>query len=198
MWLFRHKYHVDGSLRRYKARLVANGHNQQYGVDCSDTFSSVVKPATIRTVLSLALAKNWPVHQLDIKNAFLNGDLSETVYMYLPSGFVDSRFPHHHGTEVAYLLIYVDDIVLTASSTTLLQCIISSLHKEFDMTDLEALNYFLRISVTRDARGMFLSQKKDAMELLERAHMSNYILKEDLVYQSLRKSLSLCLSFIES
>nr|GEU40763.1 ribonuclease H-like domain-containing protein [Tanacetum cinerariifolium] len=95
MWLFRHKYHADGSLSRYKARLVANGRNQQYGVDCSDTFSLVVKPATIRTVLSLALAWNWPVHQLDVKNAFLNGDLTETVYMYQPSGFVDSRFPHH-------------------------------------------------------------------------------------------------------
>ncbi|GJR43165.1 ribonuclease H-like domain-containing protein [Tanacetum coccineum] len=76
-------------------RLIANGHNQQYGVDCSDTFSPVVKPATIRTVLSLALARNWHVHQHDVKNAFLNGDLSETVYMYHPPGFVDSRFPHH-------------------------------------------------------------------------------------------------------
>nr|GEU78529.1 ribonuclease H-like domain-containing protein [Tanacetum cinerariifolium] len=151
MWLFRHKYHVDGSLSRYKARLVAIGCNQQYGVDCNDTFSPVVKPATKRTVLSLALAQNWPVHKLDVKNAFLNSDLTETIYMYQPSGFVDSCFPHHHGTEVGYLLIYVGDIVLTASSTTLLQRIIASLHKEFDITDLGALNYFLRISVTRDA-----------------------------------------------
>ncbi|GJS50895.1 ribonuclease H-like domain-containing protein [Tanacetum coccineum] len=60
-----------------------------------------------------------------------------------------------------------------SSSTVLLQRIIFSLHKEFDMTDLGALNYFLRISVTGDARGMFLSQKKYAIELLERAHMSN-------------------------
>ncbi|GKB11430.1 ribonuclease H-like domain-containing protein, partial [Tanacetum coccineum] len=173
MWLFRHKHHADGSLSRYKAHLVANGRNQQYGVDCSDTFSLVVKPATICIVLSLALAQNWHVHQLDVKNAFLNGDLTETVYMYQPPGFVDSCFPHHHGTEVAYLLIYVDDIVLTASSTALLQCIISSLHKELDMTDLGALNYFLGISVARDARGMFLFQKKYAMELLGCTHMLN-------------------------
>nr|GEW12611.1 ribonuclease H-like domain-containing protein [Tanacetum cinerariifolium] len=75
-----------------KARLIANGRNQQYGVDCSDTFSPVVKPATMRTVLSIALAQNWHVHQLDVKNAFLNSDLTEIVYMYQPPGFVDSCF----------------------------------------------------------------------------------------------------------
>nr|GEV05780.1 ribonuclease H-like domain-containing protein [Tanacetum cinerariifolium] len=86
MWLFRHKYHGDGSLSRYKARLAANGRSQQIGVDCGDTFSPVVKPATVRTVLSLALLRGWPVYQLDVKNAFLNSDLSETVYMYQPPG----------------------------------------------------------------------------------------------------------------
>ncbi|GJW11443.1 ribonuclease H-like domain-containing protein [Tanacetum coccineum] len=79
----------------YKARLVANRRSQQYGVDCDDTFSHVVKPATIRIVLSLALSRNWPIHQLDVKNAFLNGDLSEIVYMYQRLGFVDARFPRH-------------------------------------------------------------------------------------------------------
>nr|GEV82898.1 copia protein [Tanacetum cinerariifolium] len=93
-------------------------------------------------------------------------------------GFTSSRcnsslFIYQHGTEVAYLLIYVDDIVLTASSTTLLQHIISSLHKEFDMTNLRALNYFLGISVTRYTRGTFLSQKKYAMALLKHTHVSN-------------------------
>ncbi|GKF65144.1 ribonuclease H-like domain-containing protein [Tanacetum coccineum] len=62
MWLFRHKYHVDGSLSRYKAQLVANGRTQQVGIDCNDTFSLVVKPDTIRNVLSHALSLNWLVH----------------------------------------------------------------------------------------------------------------------------------------
>ncbi|GJU59225.1 ribonuclease H-like domain-containing protein [Tanacetum coccineum] len=75
--------------------------------------------------------------------------------------------------DTTYLLIYVDDIVFTASSTTLLQKNIFSLHKEFDMTDLGALNYLLGISVTRDTTRMFLSQKKYTMELLKRAHMLN-------------------------
>ncbi|GJR52325.1 ribonuclease H-like domain-containing protein [Tanacetum coccineum] len=84
-----------------------------------------------------------------------------------------SLFIYQHGFEVAYLLIYVDDIVLEASSTDSLQRIISSLYKEFDMTDLGALNYFLGISITRDSIGIFLSQKKYALEILDRAHMAN-------------------------
>ncbi|GKE37108.1 ribonuclease H-like domain-containing protein, partial [Tanacetum coccineum] len=66
----------------YKARLVANRRSQQFGIDYDDTFSPVVKPATIRIVLSLSLSRGWHVHQLDVKNSFLNRDLSETVYMY--------------------------------------------------------------------------------------------------------------------
>ncbi|GJS66520.1 ribonuclease H-like domain-containing protein [Tanacetum coccineum] len=167
-----HKFHADGILSRYKARLVANGSSQQLGVDFDETFSPVVKPATIRMVLSLDVSRQWPIHQLDVKNAFLNGVLSETVYMHQPPGFIDSRYPHH-GNQVAYLLIYVDDIILTASSPALLQQIIGSLHKEFDMTDLGALNYFLGVSAVRHSTGLFLSQKKYALQLLERAHMVN-------------------------
>ncbi|GJU92156.1 ribonuclease H-like domain-containing protein [Tanacetum coccineum] len=193
MWLFKHKFHADGTLSRYKARLVANGSSQQLGVDFDETFSPVVKPAIIRTVLSFVVSRKWPIHQLDVKNAFLNGDLSETVYMHQHPGFVDSRYPHHvcllqrslyglkqaprawfqrfagyatragfyhsrcdsslfiyrQGSQVTYLLIYVDGIILTASSPDLLQHIIASLHNEFDMTDLGVLNYFLGIFVDR-------------------------------------------------
>ncbi|GJU80097.1 ribonuclease H-like domain-containing protein [Tanacetum coccineum] len=88
MWLFKHKFHADGTLNRYKARLVATSSSQQLGVDFDETFSPVVKPATIRTVLSLAVSRKCPIHQLDVKNGFLNGDLSETVYMHQPPGFV--------------------------------------------------------------------------------------------------------------
>ncbi|GKD06987.1 ribonuclease H-like domain-containing protein [Tanacetum coccineum] len=148
--------------------ISSGGFKYYFGVDCDDTFSLVVKPDTIRTVLSLVLSQNWHIYQLDEKNAFFNGNLSEIVYMYQPLGYAyrvgfsssrydSSLFIYQHGSEVTYLLIYVDDIVLTASSTDLLQRIISSLHKEFDMTELGALNYFLRIFVTRNSTCMFLS-----------------------------------------
>nr|GEU53695.1 ribonuclease H-like domain-containing protein [Tanacetum cinerariifolium] len=95
MCLFNHKFHADVTLSRYKARLVANGSSQQLGVDFDETFSPVVKPTIVRTVLSLVVSRKWPIHQLDVKNAFLNGNLSETVYMHQPLGFVDNRYPHH-------------------------------------------------------------------------------------------------------
>ena len=89
-WIYRHKLRADGSLDRYKARWVLRGFTQRSGVDYDETFSPVVKPATVRVVLSLALSQQWPIHQLDIKNAFLHGTLTETVYCVQPSGFVDS------------------------------------------------------------------------------------------------------------
>ncbi|GKA42118.1 ribonuclease H-like domain-containing protein [Tanacetum coccineum] len=84
-----------------------------------------------------------------------------------------SLFIYRHGTDTAYLLLYVNDIVLTTSFESLLQHIIRSLHQEFAMTDLGPLNYFLGISVARDSSGLFLSKKKYALEILDRAHMAN-------------------------
>ena len=140
-------------------------------MDYDETFSPVVKPAIVRTVLSFVLSRSWPMHQLDVKNTFLHGTLSETVYGSQPAGFVDSSRPdmicrlnkslyglkqaprawysrfatflltlgftegtsdtslfvYRRGDETTYLLLYADDIVLTASSQQLLQSVISSL-----------------------------------------------------------------------
>nr|GFA76315.1 ribonuclease H-like domain-containing protein [Tanacetum cinerariifolium] len=84
MWLFCHKFLVYGTLSQYKARFVANGSTQVEGVDVDETFSLVVKPGTIRTILSLAIYRHWPVHQLDVQNTFLHGDLAKTVYIHQP------------------------------------------------------------------------------------------------------------------
>jgi hypothetical protein len=77
--IWTHKRRADDTIERYKARWVLRGFTQWPRVDYDETFSPVVKPATVRTVLSLALARSSPVHQLDVKNAFLHGLLIETV-----------------------------------------------------------------------------------------------------------------------
>ncbi|GKB19539.1 ribonuclease H-like domain-containing protein [Tanacetum coccineum] len=157
------------------------------------------------------------VKPTNVRNAFLHGHVSETVYMHQPYGFVDpnkpnyvchlqrslyglkqaqcawfqlftsydtrvgfqhskndsSLFVFHRGSNIAYLLLYVDDITLTSSSSAFLQRIITSIYSEFAMTDLGSLNYFLGISTQRSASGLFLSQSKFVEKILERAHMKN-------------------------
>ncbi|PNY06260.1 hypothetical protein L195_g002723 [Trifolium pratense] len=106
MWIFRHKKKSDGSFERHKARLVGDGRSQQVGMDCDETFSPVVKPTTIRTVLTIALSKAWTIHQLDVKNTFLHGHLHETVYMHQPMGFRDADHPDYlHDIQVDYFFL---------------------------------------------------------------------------------------------
>jgi hypothetical protein len=186
-------------------------------LDYDETFSPVVKPATIRTVPTLALSRDWPDHQLDVTNAFLHGTLTETVYCTQPIGFVDPAHPDmvcklnkslyglkqaprawysrfatflcsqgfveaksdmslfilRRGSDTAYLLLYVNDIVLTASSPELLRRIISCLQQEFAIKGLGALHHFLGVTVERRPQGMFLHQRQYTVDILERVGMAD-------------------------
>jgi len=90
-WVFKIKTDIEGNLERYKARLVAKGFSQQYGVDYDETFSPVVRHSTLRLLIALAAKLNLDIDQMDIKTAFLNGDLKETVYMKQPESFIQKN-----------------------------------------------------------------------------------------------------------
>ncbi|KAB2632865.1 hypothetical protein D8674_029112 [Pyrus ussuriensis x Pyrus communis] len=163
------------------------------GLDFSETFSPVAKPTTIRILLSFAVSYDWFVHQLDVSNAFLHGTLKEDVYMVQPPGFVDQSKPTHvcklqrslyglkqapraclfikKDSTITFILVYVDDIIITGSSPTVCQSIITQLQTMFPVKDLGDIHYFLGIEVHRSAKGLFLHQSKYALDLLKKSDM---------------------------
>jgi hypothetical protein len=93
-WVFTHKFRADGTFSRYKARWVLWGFTQRPIVDYDETFSPVVKPVIVCTVLVAAFSHNWLIQQLDVKNVFLHGTLIETIYCCQPTGFADPAHPN--------------------------------------------------------------------------------------------------------
>lgn len=204
LWVYKIKRKADGSVDRYKARLVARGFTQQEGIDYDETFSPVIKPVTLRMVLAIAISQGWPIRQLDVQNAFLHGRLEEEVYMQQPPGYIDPLRPHHvcklrrslYGLKQApracflrlsaflqqygfrgshadsslfvlrtasfhmFLLVYVDDIIITGTPGAPFSDLLESLNREFAMKDLGTLYYFRGIEASYTHDGMILTQSK--------------------------------------
>ncbi|KAG7656784.1 Retrotransposon Copia-like N-terminal [Arabidopsis suecica] len=187
LWPHRKEWHSDSA---------ATAHEE--GVDYLETFSPVVRTATIRLVLDVATTKSWPLKQLDVSNAFLHGELHEPVFMYQPTSFVDSQKPNHvcrltkalYGLKQAprawfdtfsnflldlgfvcsksdpslfvclqdgktlYLLLYVDDILLTGSDQSLLEDLLKALNNRFSMKDLAYASEILHQAGMSDCNPM--------------------------------------------
>ncbi|CAA7060014.1 unnamed protein product [Microthlaspi erraticum] len=209
LWVYKTKYNSDGTIERYKARLVVQGNHQIEGEDFDETFAPVVKMNTVRSVLRLVASKNWEVYQMDVNNAFLHGDLEEEVYMKLPPGFRHSHpgkvcrlrkslyglkqaprcwfkklsdallrfgfdqsyddyslFSYSRKNIELRVLVYVDDLIICGNDSYMIQKFKDYLSKCFSMKDLGKLKYFLGIEISRGPEGMFLSQRKYALDII--------------------------------
>ncbi|CAH9109373.1 unnamed protein product [Cuscuta epithymum] len=208
-WVYKIKYKSDGTIDRYKARLVVCGNKQVQGIDYNETFAPVAKMVTVRTILAIAASRAWEIHQMDVDNAFLHGDLNEEVYMHLPPGYTASTpgkvcrllrslyglrqaprcwfsklttalisygFSQSHadyslftlkrGSHMLCVLVYVDDLLITGTSKSMICAFKTHLAKTFPIKDLVHMKYFLGLEVARNSTGIYLSQRKYVLDIL--------------------------------
>ena len=218
-WIFKRKTDADGNITIHKARLVAKGFTQVPGVDYDETFSPVAMLRSVRILLAIAAYFDYEIWQMDVKTAFLNGNLKEDVYMIQPEGFVVHKdagkvcklqkaiyglkqasrswnirfdevvkefgfirndeescvYKKFSGSAKAFLILYVDDILLIGNDVNFLSEIKDSLKKSFSMKDLGEAAYVLGIRIYRDRSKCLiaLSQSTYIDKVLKRFNMEN-------------------------
>jgi hypothetical protein len=215
-WVYKTKYNEHGKIDKYKARLVAKGYSQKYGVDYTEVFAPVARMDTVMMIIALAVQKNWTIFQLDVKSAFLHGELSEKVYVEQPRGYEKkgsehlvyklhkalyglkqaprawfSRIEAHFIGEgfqrcdseqtlftkrsregkIIIVSVYVDDLIFTGNDEVMMSEFKSFMLREFDMSDLGKMRFFLGIEVLQKSDGIYICQRKYALEILRRFGM---------------------------
>eukprot|EP00253_Pinus_taeda_P001692 PITA_01692 len=215
-WVFKNKLNENGEVIINKAKLVGKGYAQQEGIDFEETFASVARIEAIRMFLALSSFQKFKIFQMDVKSAFVNGDLEEEVYIEQPDGFILGNDPnlvcrlkkalyglkqaprawyyrldkylHQQGfskgsvdsnlyikieNDKLLILVYVDDIIFGNNEEAMSQNFSLVMQKEFEISLLRELTYFLGLQIQQNEGGIFLSQTKYLKQILKKYGMED-------------------------
>ncbi|GJR74699.1 ribonuclease H-like domain, reverse transcriptase, RNA-dependent DNA polymerase [Tanacetum coccineum] len=211
-WVFRNKRDERGTIIKNKARLVAQGYRQEEGVDYDEVFALVARIEAIRLFLAFASFMGFTVYQMDVKSAFLYGNITEEVYVKQPPGFEDPSHPNKvyrvvkalyglhqaprawyerlstfllkHGyrrgaidktlfikkdrRDIMLVQVYVDDIIFGSTKSSMVKDFEELMQKEFKMSSMGELTFFLGLQVKQTSAGIFLSQDKYVKDILNK------------------------------
>ncbi|GJX66533.1 retrovirus-related pol polyprotein from transposon TNT 1-94 [Tanacetum coccineum] len=181
-WVFKNKLDENGVVSRNKARLVAQGYNQQEGIDFDETYAPVERLESLRILLTYACAHDFKLFQMDVKSAFLNGFINEEVYVAQPPGFVDFEKPfklkkgslrsqtstQSLDSHIIIVQIYMDDIIFGLTCQDLCDDFSKIMHDEFEMSMMGKLNFFLGLQIKQLEDGIFFNQSKYVKEMLKK------------------------------
>nr|GFA67329.1 hypothetical protein [Tanacetum cinerariifolium] len=183
-WVLKNKRDERGIVVRNKARLVAQGHTQEEGIDYDEVFAPVARIKAIRLFLAYASFMGFTVYQSDVKSAFLYDTIDEEVYVMQPPGFQDPAFPvkngfqrgtidqtlfiRRHKEDFILVQVYVDDIIFGSSNPQLCREFEALMHEKFQMSAMGELNFFLGLQVLQKEDGIFLSQDKYIGDILRK------------------------------
>nr|GEV09568.1 hypothetical protein [Tanacetum cinerariifolium] len=182
-WVYKYKKDERGIVVRNKARLIAQGHTQEEGIDYEEVFAPVARIEAIRLFLAYASFMGFMVYQMDVKSAFLYGTIEEEVYVYQPPGFEDPDHPdkvykwlRHFMVyirllelgDILLVQIYVDDIIFGATNKDLCKSFEKLMKDKFQMSSMGELTFFLGLRVKQKKDGIFVSQDKYVAEILKK------------------------------
>nr|GEW56166.1 hypothetical protein [Tanacetum cinerariifolium] len=158
-WVFTNKKDERGIVIRNKARLVAQGHTQEEGIDYEEVFAPVARIEAIRLFLAYASFMGFMVYQMDVKSAFLYGTIEEEVYVCQPLGFEDPDYPDK---------VYLDDIIFGSTNKKLCKAFEKLMMDKFQMSSMGELTFFLGLQVKQKDNGIFISQDKYVAKILRK------------------------------